>query len=119
MLTSWRHRHAGRKQQAQKAGEMIFLLVAGALIVGAPILAAILVSVASLREDARHSLAGHPPGRLAAAVRRLLCVRTDGARVAGPRRAARVARNGTPPYVPGPRLHRDEQADHVVPVLRP
>ncbi len=99
---------------------MIFLLVAGALIVGAPILAAILVSVASLREDARHSLAGRPPGRLAAAVRRLLSVRTDSGRAADPRRAARVARNGTtPPYVPGPRLRRDEQADHALPISRP
>jgi hypothetical protein len=57
---------------------MIFLVVAGALIVGAPIVAMILVSIASLREDAARSLGGSPPGALAAAARRLLSVRTDG-----------------------------------------
>ena len=67
---------------------MIFLLVAGALIVGTPILAVILVSVASLREDSEHSLVGRPPGKFAAVARRLLCVRTDSARAANPRKAA-------------------------------
>jgi hypothetical protein len=67
---------------------MIFLLVAGALVVGAPILAAILVAAASLREDAERSLAGRPPGKLAAAARRLLSVRTESARAADPRSAS-------------------------------
>jgi hypothetical protein len=62
---------------------MIFLLVAGALIVGAPILAAILVAIASLREDAERSLVGRPPGKVAAAARRLLSVRTESTRAAG------------------------------------
>lgn len=57
---------------------MIFLLLVGALVVGAPLVAALLVSVASLREDATKSLAGRPPGRLAAAARRLLQARVGG-----------------------------------------
>jgi hypothetical protein len=61
---------------------MIFLLVTGALIVGAPILAAILVAIASLREDAERSLTGRAPGQLAAAARRLLSVRTESVRAA-------------------------------------
>jgi len=75
---------------------MIFLLVAGALIVGAPILAAILVSVASLREDAGHSLAGHPPGKLTGAVRRLLSVRTDNSHAADPATASNGAAIASP-----------------------
>jgi|HubBroStandDraft_3_1064219.scaffolds.fasta_scaffold532598_1 hypothetical protein len=56
---------------------MIFLLVAAAVVVAAPLVAAILVTVASLREDSARSLTGRPPGPLTAAVRRLLCVRTS------------------------------------------
>ncbi len=44
---------------------MIFLLVAAAVVVGAPIIAAMLVTVASLHEDSAHSLGGRalaPPG---------------------------------------------------------
>jgi len=51
---------------------MIFLLVAAALVAGAPLVAAVLVSVASLREDAAKSLAGRPPGLFTATARRLL-----------------------------------------------
>ena len=51
---------------------MIFLLIAAALVAGAPLVAALLVSVASIREDAAKSLAGRPPGPLARAARRLL-----------------------------------------------
>ena len=40
---------------------MIILLVLAAAVVGAPIVAAVLVSLASRREDARHSLAGKAP----------------------------------------------------------
>jgi hypothetical protein len=101
---------------------MIFLLVAGALIVGAPILAAMLVSVASLREDAERSLVGHPPGKLAAAVRRLLSVRTDGAQAADPGQASSGAAVASPaltsitlPYLSVPRPADSEQADYIRP----
>jgi hypothetical protein len=56
---------------------MIFLLVVAAVVVAAPLAAAVLVTVASLREDSARSLAGRPPGVLAAIARRLLCLRTD------------------------------------------
>ena len=52
---------------------MIFLLVAAALVVGAPLAAAILVSFASRREDAEHTLTGRAPGPVTAMARRLLC----------------------------------------------
>jgi hypothetical protein len=51
---------------------MIILLVAAAIVVGAPLVAAVLVTVASLREDAGKSLSGQPPSRFDAAARRLL-----------------------------------------------
>lgn len=51
---------------------MIFLLVAAALAGGTPLVAAVLVTFASLREDRAKSLAGEPPGLLTAAARRLL-----------------------------------------------
>jgi len=57
---------------------MIILLVLAAVVVGAPIAAAILVSLASLREDAKHSLAGRAPGPAAWAARRLLRVQPRG-----------------------------------------
>ena len=110
---------------------MIFLLVAGALMVGTPILAAILVAVASLREDAHRSMAGRPPGKLAAAARRLLSVRTENARAADPGPASgpayidiagrAVASYGpTGPARPGsalaPRLADREQADDMLPI---
>ena len=119
---------------------MIFLLVAGALIVGAPILAAILVAAASLREDAERSLAGRPPGKLAAAARRLLSVRTESARATDPGSASRPvsidmagqvlanprptgpSRPGTAPTgaalarVPAPRLADREHADDMLPI---
>jgi hypothetical protein len=82
------------------------LLVVAAVVVGAPLGAAVLVTVASHREDATHTLAGRPPGPFAAAARRLLCLRIGGTaypRAAYPRRSAyprRLAR-GHPP-TPGP-----------------
>lgn len=54
---------------------MFFLLVAAALVVGAPLAAVVLVSIASRREDAEHSLTGRPPGRITAIARLLLCSR--------------------------------------------
>lgn len=59
---------------------MIILLVLAAVVVAAPIAAAFLVSVASLREDAGHSLAGKPPSWVARAARRLLRVPPRGPR---------------------------------------
>ena len=56
---------------------MVFLLVAAAVVVAAPLAAAVLVTVASLREDSARSLAGRPPGFLTAAARRLLRLRTS------------------------------------------
>jgi hypothetical protein len=56
----------------------VALLVVAALVVGAPIGAAVLVTLASHREDLAHSLAGRPPGLLAAAARALLCLRVGG-----------------------------------------
>jgi hypothetical protein len=58
---------------------MLFLLAAAAVVVVAPIIAALLVSVASLREDSGRTLAGRPPGRIAALARRLLCLHTQAA----------------------------------------
>jgi hypothetical protein len=56
---------------------MSYLLVVAAVVVAAPIAAAVLVTVASLREDASRSLTGRPPGWLTAAARRLLSLRTS------------------------------------------
>ena len=99
---------------------MIFLLVAAALVAGAPLVAAVLVSVASVREDAAKSLAGHPPGLLSGAVRRLLQASVGGSgplqrppRVAGPpagglpyEQPQRATRTGP---VPAPRLPADDE----------
>jgi hypothetical protein len=80
---------------------MIFLLVAAALLAGAPLVAAVLVSVASVREDAAKSLAGHPPGRLSGAVRRLLRARVGGSGpVQRPRRVTRQLTGGRPRWQP-------------------
>ena len=80
---------------------MIVLLVVAAVVVGAPLGAAVLVTVASHREDAAHTLAGRPPGPFAAASRRLLCLSIGGA--AYPRRTASPRRqNRRTPPMPGP-----------------
>ena len=65
---------------------MIVLLVVAAVVAGAPLAAAVLVTVASHREDAAGTLAGRPPGPFAAASRRLLCLSIGG--TAYPRRTA-------------------------------
>jgi hypothetical protein len=57
---------------------MAVLLVVAALVVGAPLAAAALVTLASHREDMAHSLAGRPPGVLAAAARALVGLRIGG-----------------------------------------
>jgi hypothetical protein len=51
---------------------MIILLVLAAAVVSTPIAAAVLVSLASRREDARHSLGGTAPSLVTRAARRLL-----------------------------------------------
>jgi hypothetical protein len=80
---------------------MIVLLAAVAIVVAAPIVAALLVSWASLREDARHSLGGKPPSGLARVVRRLLSVQPRG-----------VVRGSAPrmPWVPQPRVPADKES---------
>lgn len=80
---------------------MIFLLVAAALVAGAPLVAAVLVSVASVREDAAKSLAGHPPGALASLARRLLRARMGGSGPAqGPVRVIEPLPGREPPWQP-------------------
>lgn len=89
---------------------MIFLLIAAALVVGAPLVAAVLVSVASIHEDAAKSLAGRPPSLLAAAARRLLQAHVGGS---GPLqrwpRRARPATGSRQPMQP----ERATQADPI------
>ena len=103
---------------------MIFLLVAAAVVVAAPLVAAVLVTVASLREDSAQTLTGRPPGLITAAARRLLCLRTGDS-------ALRRQANSPPdadgldfmsqvyPYVPQPRPAADEDAaDHTLTLPR-
>jgi hypothetical protein len=66
---------------------VIVLLVVAAVVVGAPFGAAVLVTVASHREDAARTLAGRPPDRFTAAARGLVCLRIGG--IAYSRRQAR------------------------------
>ena len=92
---------------------MIFLLVAAALVVGAPLVAAVMVSVASLHEDAAKSLAGRPPGLIASAARRLLHARVGGP---GPEsRPPRLAHRMTS----GRRRRRPQRADEANPTPAP
>jgi hypothetical protein len=94
---------------------MIFLLVAGALIVGLPILAAILVSVASRLEDAERSLTGRAPGKLTAAARRLLSLRTSQGSGSGRSATGRSSSAGShqaspvQPRMPAPRQATSDQ----------
>jgi hypothetical protein len=81
---------------------MIILLALAAVVVAAPIAAALLVSLASLREDARHSLGGKAPSWFASAVRRLLSVPSRGEGRGSPRRAGPQPRPAQP-RVPRPR----------------
>ena len=89
---------------------MIFLLTAAALVVGAPLVAAILVSVASRHEDSARTFAGRPPGPLAAAARRLICgssrPRRNGQR--GTSRSSRGSLAST--RLPRPRFGPDDLA---------
>jgi hypothetical protein len=96
---------------------MIILLVLAAGVVGAPIAAAVLVSLASRREDARRSLSGRAPNWVTRAARRLLSVQPRGSRRGQLSRIerSRVARSrvapsrGAPmPAVPEQRIPNDE-----------
>ncbi len=51
---------------------MIILLAVAAAITSAPLVAVVLVTIASLREEAGHTLTGRAPTRIDAAARRLL-----------------------------------------------
>jgi hypothetical protein len=98
---------------------MIFLLAAAALLAGAPLIAAVLVSFASVREDAAKSLAGFPPGPLARAVRRLLQASVGGSGqlqsprgVTGPaggRPRRKPQRSSRPAQIPAPRWRADDE----------
>src|SRR5258708_33181757 len=52
-------------------------LAIAVIAVGVPFAAIILVSIASRREEARHSLSRHAPGAAAQAARRLLAFRSE------------------------------------------
>jgi len=93
---------------------MLILLALAAVLVAAPIAAALLVSLASLREDARHSLGGKAPSRLARAARWLLRVQPPGVvhRSMPTLPAPRRPRRTIPPQagVPRPRDAADSQS---------
>jgi hypothetical protein len=73
---------------------VIALLVVAAIVVSAPLGAAVLVTLASLREDADHTLAGRAPGWMTSVARRVLRAQTRG--VGGvPPRGGRPARPGS------------------------
>lgn len=91
---------------------MIFLLVLAAVVAGAPLIAAVLVSIESVREDTAKSLAGRPPGPLAAAARRLLQARVGGmGSLKPPLRARRP--------VADRRSHRRQRANRTAPLGAP
>jgi hypothetical protein len=85
---------------------MIVLVVVAAAIVGAPIVAAVIVSYASLREESAYSLCSRPPGVLAAFARRLLSFQSHGVasvlhpHVPRPRRAADASTSATSKVAP-------------------
>ena len=87
---------------------MIVLLAVAAVLVAAPIAAALLVSLASLREDARHSLSGKAPSWITGAARRLLSVPSPGA-ARGPARPERPRPSGPRAQVPPPRVPEDQE----------
>jgi hypothetical protein len=90
---------------------LIIVIVIAAVVVGSPLIAAALVTFASLREDAAHSLGGRPPGLIAATVRRLLG-NVAPARPSASRRRHRRPGNGRPDLaglvVPPPRRSAED-----------
>jgi hypothetical protein len=85
---------------------MIILLVVAAVVVSAPIVAAVLVTVASLREESAYTLCSRPPGRLEAIARRLLAFQAYG--------LADLIR----PRVPRPRVPMDDDQDAAHPLTK-
>jgi hypothetical protein len=78
---------------------IILIAVVVVVVVSAPLVGVVLVSLASRREDSAHSLAGRPSGTLESAARRLVGFHGDTAarRSVGRRRARagrRPARSG-------------------------
>jgi hypothetical protein len=88
---------------------MIVLLALAAVLVAAPIAAALLVSLASLREDARHSLSGKAPSWIAGAARRLLSVPSPGASRGRARRQRPRPYDDPGAQVPRPRVPDDHE----------
>ena len=90
-------------------------LAVAMIAVGVPFAAIILVSIASRREEAAHSLSRHAPGAAARAARRLLAFRSE--RIAAPPdgaahnagRLARQRRSRGPASSP-PRMHPVREA---------
>jgi hypothetical protein len=81
---------------------MIILLVAGAIITGAPLVAVVLVTIASLREDAGQTLTSRAPNRIDAAARRLLSFQSGRPARRGARRRPASDQTATRPLT-GPR----------------
>jgi hypothetical protein len=77
---------------------VIALLVLAAVVVSAPIVAAVLVTLGSLREDSNRSLNGRAPNWVAALARRVLSVRY------------RSGVSQPPPWTPQPRMPHDHDA---------
>jgi hypothetical protein len=86
---------------------MIIFLVVAAVVVSAPIVAAVIVTFASLREESAYTLCSRPPGRLEAIARRLLAFQAYG--------LADMIR----PRVPRPRAPMDDAPDTAHPLTRP
>jgi len=78
---------------------LIILLVLAAVVTAAPIAATLLVTFASLREDAEQSFPGRPPGPLTAAARRLL--------------GASSRRSASKPFRPLRRRHAPKRDAHA------
>jgi hypothetical protein len=73
---------------------IILLVVVAAIITGVPLVAVVLVTIASLREDAGRTLTSRAPNRLDAAARRLLSFQPSGPGRGGSRGARGVVHPG-------------------------
>jgi hypothetical protein len=97
---------------------MIILLVIAGVAVCVPIGCAVLVSLASRREDSAHSLAGRPSGAMEAAARRVVGFHGDGiGRRPGDAGGARPGHTGTDDLFGSP-LSFDGMADTSAPDVR-
>jgi hypothetical protein len=77
----------------REVDEMIIVIAIVVVVVSAPLVGVVLVSLASRREDSAHSLAGRPSGALEAMARRLVGFHGDtAARRPGGRGPARARR---------------------------